>query len=80
MEEIVTKKNDVQPFEEQLELLEGIVSRLEDDSVGLEEALELFEKGMTLARSCRQRLESVEEKVRILLADGATEDLDIESS
>ncbi len=65
------------PFEDQLARLEEIASRLEDERVGLEEALELFEKGMELARSCRLRLESVEARVRELLADGSEEDMDI---
>ena len=39
-------------FEDQLGKLEEIVARLEDESVGLEEALGLFENGMDLARRC----------------------------
>jgi exodeoxyribonuclease VII small subunit len=54
-------------FEDQLERLEEIVSSLEDETVGLEEALELFEDGMKLAKSCRARLEEVEQRVRQLL-------------
>lgn len=69
-------------FEDQLGRLEEIVDQLEDESVGLEEALELFERGMQLARSCRTRLESVEARVRRLLdtEDGgaATEPLETE--
>ena len=66
------------PFEQQLVQLEEIVSKLEDESVGLEEALKLFEEGMGLASSCRKRLESVEARVRELLADGSTVDLDLD--
>jgi len=54
-------------FEDQLARLEGIVARLEDEAVGLEEALGLFEQGMALARSCRRRLEAVEQRVAQLL-------------
>ena len=54
-------------FEDQLERLEAIVSSLEDETVGLEQALELFEDGMKLAKSCRARLEEVEQRVRQLL-------------
>ena len=54
-------------FEDQLERLEEIVSSLEDETVGLEEALGLFENGMKLAKSCRARLEEVEQRVRQLL-------------
>jgi exodeoxyribonuclease VII small subunit len=55
-------------FEDQLANLEAIVARLEDESVGLEEALGLFETGMELARRCRARLEEVEQRVTQLLA------------
>ena len=76
---------DDQRFEDRLEQLEQIVARLEDDSVGLEEALELFEDGMRLARACRERLEAVEQRVARLLeeadADGRTTvDLDVETT
>jgi len=71
-------------FEDQLERLEAIVAQLEDESVGLEASLELFERGMELARSCRARLESVEARVQRLLEseDGtpATEPLDPDPS
>lgn len=58
-------------FEDQLARLEGVVARLEDESVGLEEALELFEAGMRLAASCRGRLEEVEQRVATLLGEAA---------
>ena len=64
----MTKKTqDEERFEDQLERLEEIVARLEDESVGLEEALGLFENGMALARRCRERLEQVEQRVTQLL-------------
>jgi exodeoxyribonuclease VII small subunit len=63
-----TKKTEDR-FEDQLAKLEEIVDRLEDDSVGLEEALGLFENGMELARRCRARLEEVEQRVSQLLED-----------
>jgi len=63
-----TKQNG-ERFEDQLENLERIVARLEDESVGLEEALGLFEGGMELARRCRTRLEEVEQRVTQLLED-----------
>jgi len=59
---------DGERFEDQLERLEAIVASLEDETVGLEEALGLFEDGMKLAKSCRARLEEVEQRVRQLLA------------
>lgn len=74
----------VDRFEDQLARLEAIVDSLEDESVGLEEALDLFERGMQLAKACRARLESVEARVQKLLetADGevTTEPLDPDAS
>jgi exodeoxyribonuclease VII small subunit len=61
------KAKDGERFEDQLAKLEEIVAKLEDESVGLEQALDLFEGGMELARSCRTRLEEVEQRVTQLL-------------
>jgi len=68
------KKKKDDRFEDQLARLEEIVDRLEDESVGLEEALGLFENGMDLARNCRARLEEVEQRVTQLLETEIGED------
>ena len=75
------KKKKDDRFEDQLARLEEIVDRLEDESVGLEEALGLFENGMDLARHCRARLEEVEQRVTQLLEteNGEDEVVDEES-
>ena len=75
------KKKKDDRFEDQLARLEEIVDRLEDESVGLEEALGLFENGMDLARRCRARLEEVEQRVTQLLEteNGEEETADEES-
>jgi exodeoxyribonuclease VII small subunit len=68
-------------FEDQLAKLEEIVARLEDENVGLEESLDLFERGMGLVRSCRARLEEVEKRVaKLMEKDGevTTESLEVE--
>ena len=58
-------------FEDALAQLEDVVKRLEDDSVGLEEALKLFEKGVKLSRRCRSQLTEVESRVEQLLAEAS---------
>lgn len=68
-------------FEEALTELAEIVSDLEDGSVGLEESLALFEKGMGLLRHCQQVLSRAEQRIEQLIgfdADGnaITEPLD----
>jgi exodeoxyribonuclease VII small subunit len=56
-------------FEQALAELESIVSRLEDESVPLEEALKLFERGVKLARRLKGQLAAVEKRVEQLLAE-----------
>ena len=60
-------------FEEALAQREEGVARLVDESVGREEALKLFERGVRLARRCRTQLEGVERRVEHLLAEASEE-------
>ncbi|MEW6726220.1 exodeoxyribonuclease VII small subunit [Desulforudis sp. 1088] len=53
-------------FEEAIMRLEEIVHRLEDGRLPLEEALDLYAEGVTLARHCRSILDSAEQRVRFL--------------
>lgn len=65
---------EVQPlsFEEAMERLEDIVSRLESGDVPLETAIELFQEGMKLSQQCGAKLEQVERKIEVLIeAEGA---------
>ena len=61
----MAKKN----FEKALSDLENIVQRLDENDLSLDEALSLFEEGIKLSRFCSQKLDSVENKVEILLRD-----------
>ncbi len=56
-------------FEESLALLEESVQRLETGDLKLEEALELFEKGVAASRACGQWLDQTRERVQVLTAD-----------
>ena len=53
-------------FEASLTELEKRVRRLEQGDVPLEEALRLFEEGVSLARSCHEQLEAAEKRVSAL--------------
>jgi exodeoxyribonuclease VII small subunit len=57
-------------FEHALERLEGVVGRLEDGDIALEEALKLFEEGVRLTRLCAKKLDEAEKKVELLSRDG----------
>jgi exodeoxyribonuclease VII small subunit len=54
-------------FEDALNKLEKIVSKLEDGEIALEESLKLFEEGIRLSRLCNQKLEEAEKRVDILM-------------
>lgn len=56
-------------FEKAFQNLEKIVQRLEGEEIPLDESLQLFEEGIRLSRFCHQRLEEVEKKIELILAD-----------
>jgi exodeoxyribonuclease VII small subunit len=56
-------------FEKAFQQLEKIVQRLEGEELPLDESLGLFEEGIRLSRFCHQRLEEVEKKIELILAD-----------
>lgn len=56
-------------FEEALKELEEIVNRLEQGEIPLEEALQLFEQGVKLSRSCHTKLDEAQKRVEIVLKD-----------
>lgn len=54
-------------FEKSLSELEEIVTKLETGSLPLEQSLELFERGVELARSCKTKLDEAELRVQRLV-------------
>ncbi len=56
-------------FEKAFQQLESIVKRLESEELPLDDALQLFEQGIGLSRFCNQKLEEVEKKIELILAD-----------
>ena len=54
------------PFEKNLARLEAIVHELDDASISLERAMELYEEGMKLSERCRKQLEEAEGRIEIL--------------
>ncbi len=56
----------VKTFEQSMTELEEIVTKLEAGDITLDDSLELFEKGIGLAKACRKKLDEAEKKVKIL--------------
>jgi exodeoxyribonuclease VII small subunit len=53
-------------FEDALQELESLVTKLEQGDLPLEESLQDFERGVKLTRTCQQMLREAEQKVKIL--------------
>ena len=61
-----TEKPAKMNFEKALKELEEIALKLEDGSLGLDESIRQFEKGMNLAKFCREKLDEAERTIEIL--------------
>ena len=64
-------------FEENLQDLEAIVTKLETGDVALEDAIAEFQKGMALSRNLQKTLEDAEKTlVKVMQADGTETEID----
>ncbi|HTF97611.1 MAG TPA: exodeoxyribonuclease VII small subunit [Cellvibrio sp.] len=54
-------------FEQSLNTLEGLVNRMEQGDMTLEESLQAFENGIALTRECQTRLAAAELQVNKLI-------------
>ncbi len=62
------KKTDELSFEQAIDQLNQIVSRIEMGQVPLQESLEQYEKGMKLIRYCRGILQDAEKRIEMISA------------
>lgn len=58
-------------FETSLAELQAVVKKLESGELSLDQALEQFEQGIRLTRSCQERLTAAEQRVELLMKAGA---------
>lgn len=66
-------KKSAPDFEKAIGQLEEIVARLEGGDLTLEQALEQFERGVALAKDCREALTHAEQRVKTLTKKEARE-------
>lgn len=57
-------------LEQSFEELEGLIGRLGEPDVSLDESFALYEKGMKLIRSCNEKLDQVEKKMLCITGEG----------
>ena len=64
-------------FEENLQDLEAIVTKLENGDVALEDAIAEFQKGMLHSKELQKTLDSAEKTlVKVMQADGTETEMD----
>ena len=63
-------------FELSLKELESIIEKLEDENINLEDSVKSFEKGINLVKECQQQLQNAELKIKKLLDDGTSSDIE----
>ena len=64
-------------FEENLQDLEAIVTKLETGEVALEDAIAEFQKGIALSKDLQKTLENAEKTlVKVMQADGTETEMD----
>jgi exodeoxyribonuclease VII small subunit len=59
----MTAKRDTQTFERLYQQLEETVEKLERGGLSLEQSIEQFEQGMTLAKRCQEILDRAEQRI-----------------
>ena len=65
----MSKKKSKENFESKLTRLEQISESLENNDLGLEKSVSLFEEGVALSKECLEILEKAELKVKTLKKD-----------
>jgi len=65
------KQTESFKFEQAMADLEALVNKLEKGDMPLDEALDAFDKGVTLVKQCQNKLQTAELRVEKVLADAA---------
>jgi exodeoxyribonuclease VII small subunit len=73
MNENLAEAPDQLSVEEAFDQLEGLIKRMEEDGISLEESFACYEKGIRLLRQVNERIDRVEKKVQMLTEDGTLE-------
>ena len=62
----MAKKKSQLNFEKALEEFEGLVLRMEEGDLSLEDSLKNYERGIQLSRTCQAALEAAEQRIQLL--------------
>ena len=76
MSEKENKDTNKSTLEEDFKKLDSLLADMEKDDIGIEEAFAKYTEGMKLVKSCNDRIDQVEKKVKTLSDDLKTEDFE----
>jgi exodeoxyribonuclease VII small subunit len=62
-------KENKKSFEDAINELEEVVTKLEKGELSLDDSIQVFQKGIELSKYCNKRLDEVEKKISILIED-----------
>ncbi|PPA71367.1 exodeoxyribonuclease VII small subunit [Jeotgalibacillus proteolyticus] len=65
-------------FEEAMNQLESIVTKLEEGDVPLEEALSIYQKGVELSKLCHDKLQRAEKQMATVITEEGEKPLSIQ--
>jgi exodeoxyribonuclease VII small subunit len=66
---MTTRKAGKHTLEQSLRRLEEIVKSMEDGETSLDEAVELYEEGIAIAKECAEKLKAAELRIKKLSKD-----------
>lgn len=69
------RKKATPGLEKALDELEGLVEKMEQGDLSLEQALKDFQRGIELTRACRKALQEAEQKISILQQQAGLDEL-----
>ena len=61
-------------LEEAFGMLDGIIRRLEEEEISLEDSFDAYKKGMDLLKICNDKIDQVEKKVLVLNGEGGLDE------
>ncbi len=64
------KEKKEKTLEQNMDELEKLIGRLENDDMPLDKAFETYKKGITLLAECNKSVERVEKELKILESEG----------
>lgn len=63
-------------LEESFGELDAILGEMEQSNLPLEDSFALYERGMRLLLSCRDKIGAIEQRIESITADGVIEDIE----